>query len=72
MSSPYFHVSGLNTEIYGPEITPYFDTFYAVVVKRFLNIVQRVKLLQKESILQIQCMSFNFVKLEKFPVHCLV
>ena len=54
MSSPYFHVSGLNTEIYGPEITPYFDTFYAVVVKSFLNIVQRViKLLQKESILQI-------------------
>ena len=53
MSSPYFPVSGLNTEIYGPEITPYFDTFYAVVVKSFLNIVQRVKLLQKESILQI-------------------
>ena len=32
---PYFSVLGLNTEIYGvekygPEITPYFETFHAV------------------------------------------
>ena len=34
-SGPYFSVFGLNTEIYGvkkygPEITPYLDTFLAV------------------------------------------
>ena len=34
-SGPYFSVVGLNTEIYGvkkygPEITPYLDTFLAV------------------------------------------
>ena len=26
MSGPYFPVFGLNTEKYGPEITPYLDT----------------------------------------------
>ena len=29
-SGPYFPVFGVNTEIYGPEKTPYFDTFHAV------------------------------------------
>ena len=27
---PYFPVFGLNTGEYGPEITPYLDTFHAV------------------------------------------
>ena len=27
---PYFPVFGLNTVKYGPEITPYLDTFHAV------------------------------------------
>ena len=30
ISGPYFPVFGLNTEIDGPKITPYLDTFYAV------------------------------------------
>ena len=30
ISSPYFPVFGLNTGKYGPEITPYLDTFHAV------------------------------------------
>ena len=30
ISGPYFPVFGLNTGKYGPEITPYFDTFDAV------------------------------------------
>ena len=29
-SGPYFSVFGPNTEKYGPEITPYLDTFHAV------------------------------------------
>ena len=33
ISGPYFPVFGLNTEIYGPEITPYLDTFHAVKSK---------------------------------------
>ena len=32
ISGPYFPVFGLNTEKYGPEITPYLDTFYAVCI----------------------------------------
>ena len=30
ISGPYFPVFGLNTGKYGPEITPYLDTFYTV------------------------------------------
>ena len=30
ISGPYFPASGLNTGKYGPEITPYLKTFYAV------------------------------------------
>ena len=30
MSGPYFPVFTPNTEKYGPEITPYLDTFHAV------------------------------------------
>ena len=32
-SGPYFPVFGLNTGKHGPEKTPYFDTFHAVVWK---------------------------------------
>ena len=48
-SGPYFPVFGLNTEInrvfspnrgkYGPENTPYFDTFYTVNPYLFLNLI---------------------------------
>ena len=30
VSGPYFPVFGLDTGKYGPEVTPYFDTFHAV------------------------------------------
>ena len=30
LSGPYFPVFGLNTEKYGPEKTPYLDTFHTV------------------------------------------
>ena len=36
ISGPYFLVFGLNTGKYGPEITPYLDTFHAVN-ETFLN-----------------------------------
>ena len=32
ISGPHFPVFGLNTGKYGPEITPYLDTFHAVKV----------------------------------------
>ena len=31
ISGPYFSIFGLNTGKYGPEITPYLETFHAVV-----------------------------------------
>ena len=31
ISGPYFPVFGLNTGKHGPEITPYLDTFHAVI-----------------------------------------
>ena len=41
ISGPYFPVFGLNTGKYGPEITPYLDTFHAVIVQRFQNFMTR-------------------------------
>ena len=32
ISGPHFPIFGLNTGKYGPEITPYLDTFHAVIV----------------------------------------
>ena len=32
ISGPHFPVFGLNTGKYGPEITPYLDTFHAVTI----------------------------------------
>ena len=32
ISGPYFPAFGLNTEKYGPEITPYLDSFHAVLI----------------------------------------
>ena len=32
ISGPYFSVFGINTGKYGPEITPYLDTFHAVEI----------------------------------------
>ena len=37
-SGLYFPVFGLNTRKYGPEKTPYLDTFHAVIVPASLNI----------------------------------
>ena len=36
---PYFPVFGLNTEKYGPEKTPYLDTFHAVFPSEILKIL---------------------------------
>ena len=41
ISGLYFPVFGLNTEKYGPEITPYLDTFYAVfTLKRVRDMIR--------------------------------
>ena len=37
---PYFPVFGLNTGNYGPEITPYLDTFHAVIGFGFCSLVR--------------------------------
>ena len=38
ISGPYFPIFGLNTGKYGPEKTPYLDTFYAVISGK-MNII---------------------------------
>ena len=35
ISGPYFPVFGLNTGKYGPEMTPYLDTFHAVYLDHY-------------------------------------
>ena len=34
ISGPYFPVFALNTGKYGPEITPYLDTFHTVMIAK--------------------------------------
>ena len=38
-SGPYFPVFGLNTGKYGPEKTPYLDTFHALCIVRLYNLI---------------------------------
>ena len=43
ISGPYFPVLSANTGKYGPEITPYLDTFHAAIVQHNeLQIVQPI------------------------------
>ena len=48
ISAPYFPVFGLNTEKYGPKITPYLDTFHAAIVvidtEHYESIVDKITL----------------------------
>ena len=37
ISGPYFPVFGLNTGKYGPEITPYFDTFHTAIIDKMIS-----------------------------------
>ena len=39
ISGPYFPAFGLNTEKYGPEITPHLDNFHAVYNHLFIYIL---------------------------------
>ena len=39
ISGPYFPVFGLNTGKYRPEITPYLDTFPAVIVGKHVSVL---------------------------------
>ena len=39
---PYFPVFGLNTEKYRPEITPYLDTFHAVLKSKLFAVCLKV------------------------------
>ena len=38
-SGPYFPVFALNTGKYGPEKTPYLDTFHAVLVRDYNSLI---------------------------------
>ena len=42
ISGPYFPIFSPNTEKYGPEITPYLDTFHAVSVCIFFTSSERI------------------------------
>ena len=39
ISGPYFPVLGLNTGKYGPGITPYLDTFHAVIISYIISYI---------------------------------
>ena len=59
----YFPVFGLNTGRYGPEITPYFDTFHAVsVIRQKKNLKLVVKRTQSRSKFQENKLLKYFVK----------
>ena len=45
ISGPYFLVFGLNIKKYGPEITPYLGTFYAVILLSILVSMTETKLI---------------------------
>ena len=47
ISGPYFPVFGPNTGKYGPEITPYLDTFHAVLALKISEIQTFPKFLEK-------------------------
>ena len=40
ISGPYFPVFGLNTGKYGPDVTPYLDTFHAVIANHYYLIAK--------------------------------
>ena len=47
-SGPYFPVFGLNTGKYGPEKTPYLDTFHAEIALKAIHVLAAL-LLQKQN-----------------------
>ena len=49
ISGQYFPIFGLNTGKYGPEITPYLDTFHAVQLCKdyMLQFLKKLKLYTK-------------------------
>ena len=49
ISGPYFPIFGLNTEKYGPEITPYLDISDAIKKPLSEMFVRVMKKLQKET-----------------------
>ena len=49
-SGPYFPAFGLNTGKYGPEITPYLDTFHAVPVSLRMSVSGNQSVLDDVSI----------------------
>ena len=55
-SGPYFPVFGRNTGKYGPEITPYLDTFHTVLLYRLSSTKIYVLVL-------LHSLNFNFHKL---------
>ena len=82
-SGPYFPVFGLNTGKYGPEKTPYLDTFHAVVsflMIYSLHIWKKVSKLDHQYIFQyigpflktlsrLQCLGTNKIIFSKYVVH---
>ena len=57
ISGPHFPVYGLNTKIYGPEITPYLDAFHTVVFY-----MKSDKLKNLDTILLGICIYFIFIR----------
>ena len=51
ISGPYFPVFGLNTGKYGPEITPYLNTFHAV--KQIVDYIDYWLIMSREQYEQV-------------------
>ena len=62
ISGPYFPVFGLNAGKYGPEITPYLDTFHAVKVWHYVTKYFVVN----QSVNYAELDEFNYVELVYF------
>ena len=59
ISGPYFPVFVLNTGKYGPEMTPYLDTFHTVMIAKNRGIVEIVRIIKN---VRMQSVFENFLE----------
>ena len=75
ISSQYFSAFGLNTAKYGPEITPYLDTFHAVYGMFIKNIPVENSVYSKQNVcftdlflLELNFQVTFFLEIHKIPI----
>ena len=74
ISGPYFPVFSSNTGKYGPEITPYLDTFHAMLILKLLQRISvELPLILRWGTLQLQSTAFSAqLLLQSSPPHTFV